>query len=104
MHGPPEIAVGPDGTITDVNAAAERATGYGRPQLLGSEFSDYFTEPGLAHAGYERAFRDGSVRDYALELRHRDGHTTSVLDGVRRRRAHLLRMPHQRHHRLPAVP
>ncbi len=75
----PLVTIGPDGTITDVNIATEQATGCGRPELLGSEFSDYFTDPGLAHAGYEQVFRDGSVRDYALELRHRDGHTVSVL-------------------------
>ena len=49
-----------------------------REQLLGAEFSDYFTDPGRARAGYEQAFRDGSVHDYDLELRHRDGHTTPV--------------------------
>ena len=75
----PLVTIGPDGTLTDVNAAAEHATGRGRPELLGTEFSDYFTDPGLAHAGYERAFRDGSVRDYPLVLRHRDGHTTPVM-------------------------
>ena len=75
----PMITIGPDGTITDLNAATERATGYGRAELLGTEFSGYFTEPGLARAGYEQAFRDGSTRDYPLELRHRDGHLTSVL-------------------------
>ena len=75
----PLVTIGPDGMITDVNAATEQVTGYGRAELLGTEFSHYFTEPGLAHGAYQQAFRDGSVRDYALELRHRDGHTTPVL-------------------------
>jgi PAS domain S-box-containing protein len=75
----PMVTIGPDGTITDLNAATERATGYGRAELLGTEFSGYFTEPDLARASYERAFRDGSARDYPLGLRHRDGHITSVL-------------------------
>ena len=75
----PLVTIGPDGAITDVNTATERATGYGRAELLGTEFSSYFTEPDLARAGYEQVFRDGNVRDYALEVRHRDGHTTSVL-------------------------
>ncbi|MCW2905495.1 MAG: sensory transduction histidine kinase [Actinomycetia bacterium] len=75
----PMITIGSDGMITDLNAATEQATGYGRAELLGTEFSGYFTEPDLARAGYEQAFRDGSARDYPLELRHRDGHITSVL-------------------------
>ncbi len=75
----PMVTIGPDGTITDLNAATEQATGYGRAELIGTEFSGYFTEPDLARAGYEQAFRDGSARDYPLELRHRDGHITSVL-------------------------
>jgi PAS domain S-box-containing protein len=75
----PMVMISPDGAITDVNTATEQATGYGRTELLGTEFSGYFTEPDLARDGYEQAFRDGSARDYPLELRHRDGHIISVL-------------------------
>jgi PAS domain S-box-containing protein len=75
----PLITIGPDGAITDANTATERATGYERAKLVGTEFSGYFSEPDLARAGYEQVFRDGSVRDYPLELRHRDGHAISVL-------------------------
>ena len=75
----PLVMIGPDGTITDVNAATGMATGYGRDELLGTEFSGYFTEPSQARAVYQQVFRDGSARDYLLELRHRDGTTTPVL-------------------------
>ena len=75
----PMVTIGADGRITDINGATEQITGLARAELLGTEFSDYFTEPDLARAGYEQAFRDGSVRDYPLELRHRDGHITAVL-------------------------
>jgi PAS domain S-box-containing protein len=75
----PMFTIGPGGAINDVNAATERITGYGRAELLGTAFNGHFTEPDLARAGYELAFRDGSVLDYPLELRHRDGHVTSVL-------------------------
>jgi PAS domain S-box-containing protein len=74
----PLVTIGSDGAITDVNSAAERVTGCGRAELLGTEFTGYFTEPDLARAVYERVFRDGSARDYPLELRHRDGQTISV--------------------------
>jgi PAS domain S-box-containing protein len=75
----PMFTIGRDGAISDVNTAAEQATGYGRAELLGTQFSGHFTEPGLARAGYELAFADGAVQDYPLRLRHRDGHVTSVL-------------------------
>lgn len=75
----PLVTIEPGGTITDVNAATEQVTGYSRAELIGTEFSAYFTDPGLARAGYERVFQDGTVRDYPLDLRHRDGDTTPVL-------------------------
>ena len=75
----PLVTIGPDGRITDVNAATEAATGHPRGALIGTDFSDYFTDPEKARAGYRQVFHDGFVRDYALELRHRDGHVTSVL-------------------------
>jgi PAS domain S-box-containing protein len=75
----PMFTIGRDGVISDVNTATEQATGYRRAELLGTWFSDYFTDTGRARAGYEQAFAGGSVQDYPLELRHRDGHITSVM-------------------------
>jgi PAS domain S-box-containing protein len=75
----PLVTIGPDGKITDVNAATETVTGYSRDRLIGTDFSDYFTEPKEARAGYQQVFREGAVRDYPLEVRHKDGHTTPVL-------------------------
>ena len=75
----PMFTIGRDGAISDVNTATEQATGYERAELVGTWFSDYFTDTGLARTGYRLAFAGGSVRDYPLELRHRDGHTTSVM-------------------------
>ncbi len=74
----PLVTIGPDGKITDVNAATEAATGRSRDELIGTDFCDYFTEPANARAGYEQVFREGLVRDYPLELRHRDGRVMSV--------------------------
>lgn len=75
----PLVTIGRDGKITDVNAATEAATGRSRGELIGTDFSDYFSEPEKARAGYEQVFRDGSVRDFPLELRRLDGKLTSVL-------------------------
>ena len=75
----PLVTIGPNGKITDVNAATEAVTGYVRTALIGKDFSDYFTEPEKARSGYQQVFREGLVRDFPLELRHRDGRVTSVL-------------------------
>jgi PAS domain S-box-containing protein len=75
----PMVTISPNGEITDLNSAAEKITGRIRSELVGTDFSNYFTDPGKARAGYQRVFREGEVRDYELEIRHRDGHTTPVL-------------------------
>jgi len=75
----PLVTINPDGTISDVNAATVNVTGFSRQELIGTDFSKYFTEPGRAKAGYEQVFRDGSVTDYELRIEHRDGRTTPVL-------------------------
>jgi len=75
----PVVTVGSDGKITDVNAATEAAIGRSRAELIGTDFANYFTEPERARAGYQQVLSDGLVRNYALELRHLDGHVTSVL-------------------------
>jgi PAS domain S-box-containing protein len=74
----PLVTISPDGKITDVNAATERATGCTRDVLIGSNFSNYFSNPELARVGYRQVFTEGHVRDYPLEICHRDGHITSV--------------------------
>ncbi|MGF7117608.1 PAS domain S-box protein [Methanobacterium oryzae] len=75
----PLVTIGPDGKITDVNASTEAITGYSRHELIGTDFSDYFTETEKAREGYKQVFREGEVRDYELEIRHKNGHLTPVL-------------------------
>ncbi|MDP3395130.1 MAG: PAS domain S-box protein, partial [Methanoregula sp.] len=75
----PLVTISPEGKITDVNAATERVTGYTRNHLIGTDFSDYFTDPVNAKKGYMMVFEDGVVRDYPLEIRHRDGKVTPVM-------------------------
>ena len=75
----PLVTIGHDGKITDVNSATEQVTGYSRDDLIGTDFSDYFIEPEKARAGYQQVFKDGEVRDYPLEIKHKDGHITPVL-------------------------
>ena len=75
----PLVTISPEGKITDVNAATEAVTGWARDALIGTYFAAYFDNPTLARFGYREAFRTGSVSDYALEIRHRDGHLTTVV-------------------------
>jgi PAS domain S-box-containing protein len=75
----PLVTISPEGKITDVNKATEDVTGSIRSELIGTDFSDYFTEPEKAREGYQRAFLKKYVTDYPLVLRHRDGHITEVL-------------------------
>ncbi|HET6460280.1 MAG TPA: PAS domain S-box protein [Syntrophales bacterium] len=75
----PLVTISSAGKITDVNRASEEITGVHRAQLIGSDFSEYFTEPEKARAGYEKVFREGFVWDYPLEIKSRDGHVTPVL-------------------------
>ncbi len=67
-----------DGKIGDVNAATEVVTGFTRQQLIGTDFHSYFTDPEKTRAGYRQVFETGTVRDYELEIQHKDGHTTPV--------------------------
>lgn len=73
------VTIGPGGRIADVNLAMEEITGIMREELIGSVFSDYFTDSEKAMQGYELALEKGSVRDYLLEIRHADGKTTPVI-------------------------
>ena len=75
----PLVTISPEGRITDVNEATVKVTGVPRNKLIGTDFSGYFTDPDKAHEGYQQAFAQGSVTDYPLTLRHRDGALTDVL-------------------------
>lgn len=75
----PLVTISGDGKITDVNEASVKVTGMPRDQLIGTDFSDYFTEPEKAREGYQQVFAKGSVADYPLTIRHKNGHLTNVL-------------------------
>src|ERR1035437_5508715 len=58
----PLVTISPEGKITDVNKASEQATGVPRERLIGKDFSDYFTDPEKARAGYHQVFSQGFVK------------------------------------------
>ncbi len=75
----PLVTISPEGKITDVNAGSVKVTGVPREKLIGTDFSNYFTEPEKAREGYQQVFAKGFVTDYPLTIRHEDGRLTDVL-------------------------
>ncbi len=75
----PLVTISPEGKITDVNAGSVKVTGVLREKLIGTDFSNYFTEPDKAREGYQQVFAKGFVTDYPLTIRHEDGRLTDVL-------------------------
>lgn len=75
----PLVTISPEGQITDVNQATEAVTGVGRSRLIGSDFSDYFTDPDSARSGYRKVIADGQVQDYPLTILNASGRTIDVL-------------------------
>lgn len=75
----PLVTIAPDGTISDVNDASTLVTGCSREEMIGTDFCSYFTDPESARSGYLQVFERGTVKDYPLEIRHKDGHSTPVI-------------------------
>src|SRR5271170_1525759 len=75
----PLVTVSPEGKIADVNEAAIKMIGVDREHLVGTDFSDYFTEPDRARAGDAQIFSHGFVNDYPLILQQTDGELIKVL-------------------------
>jgi PAS domain S-box-containing protein len=73
------FAIGSQGTITDANEPAVNVTGVSREELIGTVFSDCFTDPQKAEDIYERVSTEGKAMNHPLTLRHRDGTLTEVL-------------------------
>jgi two-component system CheB/CheR fusion protein len=75
----PLVTISAAGKITDVNEASTKITGMGREELIGTSFSNYFTEPEKAQKGYQQAFEKGFVADYPLTIKHKNGELKDVL-------------------------
>ena len=77
----PLVTISPEGKITDVNKATELVTGLSRESLIGSDFSNYFTEPKKAEEVYQKVLSEseGQAKNYPLSIRHKSGRITDVL-------------------------
>ena len=73
------VAISPAGKISDANEATVKFTGVARDELIGTSFSDYFTDPDKANRIYRLVFEQGMAVDYPLPMRSRDGTLTEVL-------------------------
>jgi two-component system CheB/CheR fusion protein len=75
----PLIAINPEGKITDINIATVNITGLSRKALIGSHFFDYFTESDKAIEVIKEVFTKGSVVNFPLTLKDKEGKITDVL-------------------------
>jgi len=73
----PLFTINIDGKISDINDASVKITEVSRETLIGSDFSNYFTEPLKAKEGYQQVFDKGFVTDFPLTIT--DGKFTDVL-------------------------
>lgn len=73
----PIFAIGIDYKITDINKAAIKKTEVDRPIMIGSSFSDYFTDPQLALNYCQKIFDKGTISNKPLIMK--DGQLTDVL-------------------------
>lgn len=75
----PLVTINSNGKITDVNEALIKVTGVQKNALIGTDFSNYFTESEKAQEGYRHVFEKGFVADYPLTIKHKNGELTDVL-------------------------
>ena len=72
------VTINPEGIITDVNSATELAFGLPRERIIGTDFSQYFTEPEKVRIGCKQVLDIGKVENYELYLKHINGSSIPV--------------------------
>jgi len=75
----PLVTINIVGKITDVNIATEQITGIKRGKLIGTDFSNYFTDPDKAREVYRTVFKNGIVKNFPLSILHTSGRGIDVL-------------------------
>jgi PAS domain S-box-containing protein len=75
------VCINSEGKITDANQATVKITGVSRDELIGTDFSSYFTDPKKGNEIYQRVLQGTAVEDYPLTIGHRDGTLTDVMYG-----------------------
>ncbi|MBC7695354.1 MAG: response regulator [Burkholderiales bacterium] len=75
----PMVTINLDGIIMDMNEALVKITGLERTDIHDTDFVNYFTKSKIANELYLDVFEKGSVVDYLLAIKHKDGKITEVL-------------------------
>jgi len=73
----PLFAINPLGQITDVNEATLEITEKTRKEIIGTDFSSYYTNSKSAKKAYEEIFAKGLIINFPLIIK--DGYKTPVL-------------------------
>ena len=79
----PLIIINKDAKVTDLNKATEHFLNLKREQIIGTDFSRYFTEPEKAAKGFQHVFKRGFIRDYPLAIKGRFNVVRDVLFNAR---------------------
>lgn len=74
----PMLMIDLDGITRDVNRATEELTGCSREELIGATFSKFSVDIEQARLGFGKVLQEGSLQDYGLEIRHKDGTVRSL--------------------------
>ena len=75
----PLVTISAEGKITDVDEASIKVPRVPILKLIGTAFSDYFTEPQKANEGSKQVFEEKFVSDYPVTIHHKNGTLTDVL-------------------------
>ncbi|GAB7016468.1 response regulator [Methanogenium cariaci] len=78
-HIDPLVTIDGNGTITDINEAMEKLTGYHHDSLAGMYFFDLFTDPGKARGVHKRVMEGTRLMDVPLQVRTATGKESGIL-------------------------
>jgi PAS domain S-box-containing protein len=73
------VTISAEGKITDINEASIKNIGIARDVLIGTNFSDYFTEKQEVKNKWQHVFEKGFIEDYSLTVKHQNGELTDVI-------------------------
>jgi PAS domain S-box-containing protein len=66
-----------NGTVLDINAAAEALTGIRREQLINTSYFGYLVDDGTLNTAFSRLLETGQLEN-VIRIRHTDGHLTPL--------------------------
>ena len=71
------------GFITIVSPSVREVLGYEPTEVMGRPIIDYYYNPSDRDAALAEVVRNGGLRNYETQMRHKDGHSVSVLVNAR---------------------